>query len=259
MTRFFERYQQGFCQEVYEELLDMGESVFQNNIYEDAFIVAQEIMRRIRYNIEQLLLPRLQSLTYRFGDGSWDHADHLPEADLLVIQQEEPPFQPASRDISSQLLTLENGVGTIPLSLYCWYKEVGSVNFIGSFHESQFAYSREKKYKSGYGLDPLFTQPLQDVIEEMRDFEEDEDEEGKRRLPISPDNDLKYGYSGGGDYELVVPCRAFDGILEGEPHHITFVNYLRLCLRWGGFPGLEKENRLAPGILDYLTKDLLPF
>ena len=113
MTRFSERYQQGFCQEIYEELLDMGEGVFQKNVYEDALIIAQEMMRRVRYNIE-LLLPRLQSLNYRFGDGSWDHADHLPEADLLVIQQEEPPFQPASWDISSQLLTLENLVGAIP-------------------------------------------------------------------------------------------------------------------------------------------------
>ena len=37
------------------------------------------------------------------------------------------------------------------------------------------------------------------------------------------------------------------------------VNYLRICLNWGGFPGLAKECRLLPDELAFLTKDLLPF
>lgn len=56
-----------------------------------------------------------------------------------------------------------------------------------------------------------------------------------------------------------LPCKAFDAPLLLEKHHTTFINYLRLCIRWGGFPGLEVDNRLSPGELEYLTKDLLPF
>jgi len=48
-----------------------------------------------------------------------------------------------------------------------------------------------------------------------------------------------------GDAEQV-PCRAFDALLLLEEHQTTFVNYLRVCLQWGGFPGLASEKRLSP-------------
>ena len=52
----------------------------------------------------------------------------------------------------------------------------------------------------------------------------------------------------------------FDAPLEGyEVPEITFVNYLRLCFRWGGFPGLEKQHSLTAEKLEFLAKDLLPF
>jgi hypothetical protein len=56
-----------------------------------------------------------------------------------------------------------------------------------------------------------------------------------------------------------LPCKALDALPLDEPHHPTFVNYLRQCFRWGGFPGLESDNRLSHDKLEYLTKDLRSF
>src|SRR5579859_4802104 len=107
MANYFERYQQGQQQEVYDELLDLGEQVFEPDIYPDALAVAQIMMRRIRYNLEVVLIPRLKQVGYRFGDGSWDHPDGLSDQDLFQIQQAWPIFQPPSPDATSQLAQLE--------------------------------------------------------------------------------------------------------------------------------------------------------
>ena len=40
-----------------------------------------------------------------------------------------------------------------------------------------------------------------------------------------------------------LPDLAADTHLLFEWHHTTFVTYLRLCCRWGGFPGLERARR----------------
>ena len=45
--------------------------------------------------------------------------------------------------------------------------------------------------------------------------------------------------SGGAPYSILVPNTAIDGILENESHQTTLVNYLRICLQQGGFPGVR--------------------
>src|SRR6266566_2282930 len=147
MSRLYDRYLEGFYQEVYDELLAKQEQVVEGHNYEDALLVAREIMKRVRYNVG-LLIPRLRDLEYQFGKG----------------------------------------------------------------------------------------------------FFED----------LSPDNYFKYGYGGTGAYSIILPCKAFDAPLLLERHHTTFINYLRLCFRWGGFPGLELDNQLKPSELASLIKDLQP-
>lgn len=259
MAVFYERYRQGFYQEVYDLLMAQGDSVHDQAIYEDALAVAREMMKRVRHNLEELLIPRLKQIGYRFGDGSWDHADNLSEEELRLIQLEEPAFLVPAADTAEIIAVLEQLAGNIPLTLKCWYEEVGTVNLIGAFLSSSPQKVGKRLYKRGYGLDPLYTQPLLTVFEELRDFTSEEELQEPVLLPISPGKDFKYGYSGGGDYEIEVPCKAFDGQLLGEEHEITFVEYLRLCFRWGGFPGLETHNILSVEEIDFLTRDLLPF
>jgi hypothetical protein len=73
IPRLFDRYQKGYHQEVYDELLAMHEGVFGEDIYEDALLVARAIMRRVRHNIE-LLIPRLHEIGY-----------HIKSCDILSI------------------------------------------------------------------------------------------------------------------------------------------------------------------------------
>jgi hypothetical protein len=46
--------------------------------------------------------------------------------------------------------------------------------------------------------------------------------------------------------------------LNGIVHRTTFVNYLRVCFRCGGLPGLERKRRVPARDRIYLTRDLLP-
>ena len=43
--------------------------------------------------------------------------------------------------------------------------------------------------------------------------------------------------SGGDPYQVAVPDLRADGELLNERHRLFFVDYLRLCFSFGGFPG----------------------
>ncbi len=248
MTELYDRYQKGYHQEVYDELLAMHEGVFGEDIYEDALLVARAIMRRVRYNIE-LLIPRLHEIGYQFGKGGfWE--EFSPE--------EQPPFSPIFQSpppaTLERIARLEHLAGPLPLSLKCWFEEVGRVNLIGLFPSN--------KRGDGPALDPLYIESLEQVLKEIQIFLEI-DGWPDRVVILAPDQYHKYGFSGAGAYagaySIVLPCKAFDVPFLLERHHMTFINYLRICFRWGGFPGLETDNRLSHDKLEYLTKDLLSF
>lgn len=77
-------------------------------------------------------------------------------------------------------------------------------------------------------------------------------------LEIMLDVDIKFGYSGLGGYQVIVPCQAADAPLLGEPHDLSFVDYVRLACRWGGFPGLQFGGHAPEEAIRDLTKGLLP-
>jgi hypothetical protein len=240
------RYQQGLYQEVYDELLAMREQVFEDSTYEEALLVARTMMKRVRHNIE-LLIPRLHLMGYHFGEGLSESSE-----EAAFWEQEAPTYQAPTLDTPDLVARLEQFAGTLPLTLKCWYEEVGSVNFVGTFPISD-----ERKERIAYGslLDPLFIYSAKMALTIGED-----DWNVINDISIAPDRFFKYRYSGSGPYSIKTPCKMFDASLEGyEIPDITFVRYLRLCFRWGGFPGLEKTNRLSSEQLEFLTKDLLPF
>jgi hypothetical protein len=65
--------------------------------------------------------------------------------------------------------------------------------------------------------------------------------------------------SGGPPYAIMVPNPAIDAFLDNERHATTFINFLRICFRWGAFPGWERLAEIdRPGVLlEELTQDLL--
>jgi hypothetical protein len=89
-------------------------------------------------------------------------------------------------------------------------------------------------------------------------MQEQGEEAGSYSLLIAVDYELKYDVNGSGAYEMEVPNAAADGMLLGEWHQTTFVNYLRICLHYGGLPGLQYISHLIPDELAYLRKNQLP-
>jgi hypothetical protein len=126
---------------------------------------------------------------------------------------------------------------------------VGEVNFIGSHPSWEY----EK-------LDPLEVVSTRSVIEldDWARWRDDKKEDGSRNIPIAPDEYHKYFYSGYGGY--AIPCLDLvaDVPLLYEEHETAFVNYLRICFRWGGFPGWERIEQRPEQDLAFLTADLLP-
>lgn len=251
MVDFYERYQQGFYQEVYNDLLAMQEQILDQAVYPDAILVAKALMQRVRLNIEKLV-PRLNALGYMFVDGYLNkeflHRSSKEEQEKL--NQMYRIFRPSSSDAPYQLQILERQLGTFPLSLRYWYEEVGSVNLVGTFPVTKMP--REIAVL----LDPLFIEPLASFLQWPP-----EEVEGSVEIDLSPDNGFKYGYSSGGSYVMRIPCVAFDARFELDHQAPTFVDYLRTCFQWGGFFGLSeaKTSPLTPEELAFLTKDLLPF
>ena len=96
--------------------------------------------------------------------------------------------------------------------------------------------------------------------EELEDSDYKDPETGLYRLEVAPDPLHKANYSGGGPAEFLIPNYSIDGELRVDGVVSGyFVNYLRECLQWGGFPGLKDSKQPPTKEIQFLTKDLLPF
>lgn len=100
------------------------------------------------------------------------------------------------------------------------------------------------------------------LLDDYLDWQEYEAEDNPGypyRFEFAPDSHHKSNQSGGGGYGLALPSPMADVIVEDEWHDTTFVNYLRICFQWGGFPGLEDyPDQRDEALLAHLKADLLP-
>lgn len=247
MPTFLARYVAGEHEQVWTDLLALGMQVRDKPFSADAISVAQETMQRVKHNIS-LLVPRLGALGYTFGyQWAVDRGVFTPEQ-AREVKQHRPLQSPPSGDPGPLLDELERRVGALPLSLRAFYEVVGGVNLVGSH-----------PVWGGYGLDALVVESATQVIEldDWMRWSADKDTQGVCKMPIALDQHQKYFVSGN-IYTVQVPVLAADVLMEGEWHSTTFVNYLRVCLRWAGLPGLERTRDISALELDVLTHDLLP-
>jgi hypothetical protein len=132
--------------------------------------------------------------------------------------------------------------------------------FLGMFQPSSVVVGPEVE------SDPLVVEPyfgdLEDTLAEGADGSDGAEEEGEGSgeygVVIAPDATHKTNHSGGSPYCIRFPDPAADAPLEGDEDYGTFVEYLRLCFRWGGFPGLRAATKPPREELAYLTQGLLP-
>jgi hypothetical protein len=78
MPTFLERYGDGDCVAVWDDLVALGEGVRHELYYADAVAVATETMRRARHNVE-LLIQRLADVGYRFIPPADEYVPDLNE------------------------------------------------------------------------------------------------------------------------------------------------------------------------------------
>ena len=97
--------------------------------------------------------------------------------------------------------------------------------------------------------------PLEDALEEIDQGLED----GDGLVTIAPDDLHKADTSGGDPYQMAIPDLRADGELLNERHQLFFVDYLRLCFRFGGFPGYDGLDRGIAAVVACLPEGLLDF
>jgi hypothetical protein len=107
--------------------------------------------------------------------------------------------------------------------------------------------------------DPLVVEPYFGDLEDNLDEDESDDDAGESHaVIIAPDPVHKTNQSGGEPYCIRFPDPAVDAPLRGEEDYGTFVEYLRTCFHWGGFPGLRTLATPPREELAYLTEGLSP-
>jgi hypothetical protein len=172
-------------------------------------------------------------------------------------------------------------VGNIPLSLRAWYEVVGGVNFVGTapahwWHPIQYEQEeggpdpRDRFIADLAGrtiyLDPIYLYSLDrakgHAEVELRRMQEAAHAGQKavdhaRYFDLGPDVHGKSYTSGSGPYTIEVPNGGMDAPFLSERYGTTFLGYLRLCLRWGGLPGLQQLDSV-PTELAFITQGLLP-
>ncbi len=274
MTPYLDRYMAGEYERVWDELVALGAEVREEPLYSDALAVARETMRRVRNNIE-MLIPRLDPMGYQFAYG-WASGRDFPSG------PPDPVFSPPPPNVAEILAELEAGTGVLPLSLRAFYEVVGSVNVVGQPSEEWTDWRAVPD-----DVDALYVYPAAVALEDMETWQErydylrkdewdppgtDEEDICDARayfalprdcwlVPVAPDEWHKYDISGCGAYEIAIPNLAADAHLLTERHRTTFVNYLRICFRWAGFPKLERVPGAPAAVsaLLVLTRGLLPF
>ncbi len=105
-----DRYLAGEHQEVWRDLLALGDAVREDPHAADALAVAYETMGRVEANV-RTVSGRLTQLGFSKSDG--------------------PLHAPPRLSVDSQIRQLEKAAGTLPLSLRAFYEIVGAVDWMG--------------------------------------------------------------------------------------------------------------------------------
>jgi hypothetical protein len=210
-VRHLERYLDGQHEQVWTELVGIGPSIRDDpEEWADARAVAEETMRRVRANVARLR-EGLPAIGYEFAN---------PDGVLV-----DP-----TDDVRAELDRLEAATGPIPLAVRVFCEVVGSVDLSGEHPEWPHQL-----------LDPLM---FETSVDYWIDSHEDMREQGAitdaepYELDFSPDDLHKADISGGAPYAVRVPDASADALVVWEPHETTFVNYLRIVLRFAGMGGM---------------------
>ncbi|MBC8351959.1 MAG: hypothetical protein H8E66_08210 [Planctomycetes bacterium] len=152
---YTERFDEGDRQQIWSELLVLGDKVRADYVYEDALELARQTMVAVRNNIERII-DAVSGLGYRFGEHSNGEPNPHYSAPLVA-----PPS-----NIDDQIAEFEEPAGVLPISIAALRKTVGSVDFTG-YHPDWPAYA-----------DQLIVYPVEAAFESHEEWEEQCDDDG---------------------------------------------------------------------------------
>lgn len=239
------RYINGEREEVIHEISLMGEEAFHPNIFPEIDAVFKEIFKRVDYNLD-IIYKALIELEYVFYD-------HSKFNSLTARHKPLPNTEELLETLSKKVTTF----GHVPLSLIYFYKIVGGVNF---------AWNYDKNPNILWEMaDPIQVSSLDDLVsnvsseyweEDMRQYFEDPDY-NTAFLEFSADDLHKDNISGGPPYSIeITNSKNIDSKVLNESNKTTFINYLRICFKYGGFPGMEVQER--PESYNHFLKTINP-
>ena len=219
------RYLRGDHCRVWQEL--HSHEAVGGDLLEEARAVAAETMKRVAAAAD-LLAERLAARGWKPLGGLSEHmrTRPSPKDDLTIIKQIEARTR-----------------SPLPLSLLAFWQYVGGINFVWDYD------CEEPAPSCGLDLfldeqDPLYVGSPKDTLYLLNELEEhrspvDLELRDPFELQLAPDYLHKANISGGVPYSVQLPFSGIDPIFANERHKLPFVDYLRLCFRWGGFPLLE--------------------
>jgi hypothetical protein len=236
------RYLRGECDAVWNELRSYA--ALGGDLLEEARAVAYETMNRVARGADRL--------SERLAARGWQ-----PLSGELRTR-------PGAKD-REVMGRIEQITGApLPVSLRAFWELVGGINFVwdnktGDSPDLGMDLPMEE-------MDPLCVDPPEMVTHLFEDWEAEKSGVDPEfvdpfNLDLAPDYWTKANYSGGGPYGIELPFLGADPVFANEAHELPFVDYLRLCFRWAGFPRLERHAD-RPDVREFLrvmTKDLEPF
>lgn len=113
--------------------------------------------------------------------------------------------------------------------------------------------------------DPLYVEPARRtaaIVDEWRAAAEGIPEEIRDpvRVDLAPDALHKVNVSGGAPYAVVLPFAGADPPFVDRALDLPFVDYLRVCFQFGGFPGLRySDDARVAGFVADLTARIASF
>jgi hypothetical protein len=242
---FLPRYERGDYVAVWRELFAIGPFP-DDGLRLEAGAVARLTMQRVRTNVE-IVTARLREIGYPFDSAL-------------------PPWSPPASTVEDDIRRIEEGAGgLVPASLRAFWTIVGEVQWKHA-EDQELA---DPPWERGLNLaeaDPLYVLSAANANSSVDEWQERLEEHhaevvGPLELDLAPDYLHKANISGGAPYAITVPDDTADAIFENEEHELPFVDYLRLCFEWGGFPRLQRAtlSEESRRFLVGLRRDLLQF
>lgn len=229
------RYLRGEHEAVWHEL--RAHEAIAGDLREEALEVARATMRRVA-RAADVVATRLAERGWRSLSG----ALRTP---------------PAAADAAVLARLAATTGAPLPPSLVAFWEIVGGIDLVWDYNGEDAAPSLGVDLAMEE-MDPLAIDPpgvapylLEDWDEQRRGVDPELVE--PFQLELAPDRLHKANISGGPPYGLELPFAGADPVFANEEHGLPFVEYLRLCFRWAGFPRLERHRDRAD-VVTFVTK-----